>query len=102
MEAVLKNTVAFFVINGLVEGTKIRLSAPKSVRTIIGLVLFIGLLGLQIKAFVKHRPLNYFEELRLENSWPAPITVKQNYKKIMNELAQESSFNSTQVDRDEK
>ena len=33
------------------------------------------------------KPLNYFQKLDLENSWPNPISTKKRYTEKMNQIA---------------
>ena len=43
---------------------------------------------------ILEKPLNYFEKLELENSWPNPISTKKRYQERMNQIAQEMGIDS--------
>jgi hypothetical protein len=49
------------------------------------------------------KPMNYFQKLDLENSWPNPISTKKRYQEKMNQIAQEQGVSPEYMQKqDEK
>lgn len=61
----------------------------KVVRTVFAVVFCLAAFGYETNNYLKNKPQNYFETLELKNSWPTPITVKNQHKKIIKRLAEE-------------
>jgi hypothetical protein len=99
MKEALYNIAAFLAVSQVMYALAAK-KVNKTIRMGVAFALFVGVLLYQVNHFATTKPANYFEKLELDNSWPSPITVKSNYKSIMNRMAQEGSHNDTAVEEE--
>jgi len=99
MKEALYNIAAFLAVSQVMYALAAK-KVNKTIRMGVAFALFVGVLFYQVNHFATTKPANYFEKLELDNSWPSPITVKSNYKSIMNRMAQEGSHNETAVEEE--